>query len=76
MNNIYKIFFKSIIFLMKNIRDTFLRFNTVLNKKNGYSESLGLSIKHKKQNNIIIKEKEFKRRTQCEEFGKTGNDDI
>ena len=54
----------------------FLRFNTALNKKNGFSESLELSIKHNKQNNRMIKENEFKRRTYCEEFGNTVNDDI
>ena len=56
---------------MKNIR-----FNKVLNKKYGCSESLELPIKHNKQNNIMIKEKEFKRHTYCVEFGNTVNDDI
>ena len=42
---------------MKNIRHILLRFNKLLNKKNGCSESLELSIKHNKQNNRMIKEK-------------------
>ena len=54
----------------------FPRLNKVLNKKNGYSESLELSMKHNKQNNRIMKEKEFKRRIYCIEFGYTVNDDI
>ena len=41
---------------MKNM-SFFLRFNKVLNKKNGCSELLELTIKHNKQNNRIIKEK-------------------
>ena len=42
---------------MEIIRHICLRFNKVLNKKNGYSESLELPIKHNKQNNRMIKEK-------------------
>ena len=41
---------------MKIIRHIFLRFNKVVNKKNGHSESLGVSIKHNKQNNRMIEE--------------------
>ena len=44
---------------MKNIRHIFLRYNKVLNKKNGCNVPRNFSIKHNKQNNIMINEKEF-----------------
>ena len=61
---------------MKYIRHIVLRFNKLLNKKNGCNESLELSIKHNKQSHRIIEEKEFKRRTYYVEFGNTVNDYI
>ena len=63
-------------FFMKNIRHIFLRYNKVLNKKNGCSELRKCSITHNKQNNRMIKAKELSRRTYCGEFDNTVNDDI
>ena len=48
----------------------------MLKKKNGYSKPRNFSIKHKKQNNRMIKEKGVSRRTYCDEFDNTVNDDI
>ena len=61
---------------MKNIRYIFLRYNKVLHKENGYSDPRNFSIKHNKQNNRMIKAKEVSRRTYCDEFDNTVNDDI
>ena len=61
---------------MKNIRHIFLQYNKLLNKKNKCSEPRNFSIKHNKQNNRMIKAKEVSRRTYCDEFDKTVNDDI
>ena len=61
---------------MKNIQHIFLRYNKVLNKKNGCSEPRNFSIKHNKQNNIIIKGKEVSQCTYYDEFDNTVNDDI
>ena len=54
----------------------FLRYNKVLNKKNGCSVPRNFSIKHNKQNNRMIKEKGVSRRTYYDEFDNTVNDDI
>ena len=48
----------------------------MLKKKNGYSDPRNFSIKHNKQNNRMIKAKEVSRRTYCDEFDNTVNDDI
>ena len=61
---------------MKNIRHIFLRYNKVLNKKNGYSVPRIFSIKHNEQNNRMINEKECSRRTYYIEFDNAVNDDI
>ena len=61
---------------MKNIRHIVLRYNKVLNKKNGCSAPRNFSIKHNKQNNRVINEKEVSRRTYYDEFDNTVNDDI
>ena len=64
------------IFLIKNVCHIFIWYNKVLNKKNGYSAPRNYSIKHNKQNNRMIKAKEVSRRTYCDEFDNTVNDDI
>ena len=64
------------IFYIKNIGHIFLRYNKVLNQKNGCNEPRNFSIKHNKQNNRMIKAKEVSRRTYCDEFDNTVNDDI
>ena len=61
---------------MKNIRHIFLRYNKVLNKKNGCSVPRNFSINHIKQNNRMINEKEVSRCTYYDEFDNTVNDDI
>ena len=61
---------------MKNIRHIFICYNKVLNKKNGCSAPQNFSIKHNQQNNRMIKAKEVSRRTYCDEFDNTVNDDI
>ena len=61
---------------MKNIRHIFICYNKVLNKKNGCSAPRNFSIKHNQQNNTMIKAKEVLRRTYCDEFENTVNDDI
>ena len=75
MNNIYIVFFKMNYIFDEKYMSYFLRFNTMLYKKNGYSKSLELSTKHKKQNNRMIKEKEFKRHTYCKKFDNIIDDD-
>ena len=61
---------------MTNIRHIFLRYNKVLNKKNGYSVPRIFSIKHNKQNDKMIDEKEVSRRAYYDEFDNTVNGDI
>ena len=61
---------------MKNIRHIFICYNKVLNKKNGCSVPRTFSIKHNKQKNRMINEKECSRCTYCDEFDNTDNDDI
>ena len=61
---------------MKNIRHIVLRYNKVLNKKNGCSVPQNFSIKHNKQKNRMMKEKEVSWRTYYDEFDNTVNDDI
>ena len=61
---------------MKNKRHFLLRLNIMLNKKNEYSESHDLSIKHNIKTNRRIKVKEVMRHTYCDKFDNTVNDDI
>ena len=61
---------------MKNIRHIFICYNKMLNKKNSCSVPRTFSIKHNKQNNRMINEKECSRRTYYDEFDNTVNDDI
>ena len=61
---------------MTNIPHIFLRYNKVLNKRNGCSVPQNFSIKHNTQNNRMINEKEFSRRTYYDKFNNTVNDDI
>ena len=48
----------------------------MLNKKNGCSETRKFSIQRNEQNNEMINAKEFTRRTYCDKFDNTVNDDI
>ena len=57
MNHIYIIYFKINHILNEKYTSYFLRLIKVLNKKYGHNESHDLSIKHNKQNNIVIKVK-------------------
>ena len=72
---LYNIFQNESYFWWK-INVIFLRLNTMLNKKNGCSESHDLSIKHNNKTNRRIKIKEVMRHTYCDEFDNTVNDDI
>ena len=53
---------------MKNIRHIVLRYNKMLNKKNGCNVPQNISIKHNKQKNRMINKKEVSRRTYYDEF--------
>ena len=57
MNYIYIIYFKINHILNEKYTSYFLRLIKVRNKKNRHNESHDLSIKHNKQNNIVIKVK-------------------
>ena len=67
---------KWIILLIKIVCHIFIWYNKVLNKKNGCSETRKFSIQRNKQNNEMINAKESTRRTYCDEFDNTVNDDI
>ena len=76
MNYIYIIYFKINHILNEKYTSYFLRLIKVLNKKYGHNESHDLSIKHNKQNNIVIKVREVMWYIYCEAFDNTVNDDI